>query len=254
MLRFFRFRFISLLMKDSMRKYFLYAVGEIVLITIGILIALQINNWTQERTDRKLEKVFLNRLLEDLNDDVETFTAEVEAGNQGLEAIRQAVLLMDQIDSEEDVIAFNRLYDQTFMVSLSPHYATYQELESTGRLNIIQSDSLRSAIQDHYVTYERMEDEFAHHAWYRKSVARVMDAESLIMKYAGGVDHLFPPERRLQRDWAFFKDPDHPEYRNAEIALSAGGWLIGYDLFLYAGLLERIESLQADIKKELESL
>lgn len=237
-----------------MRKYFLYALGEIVLITLGILIALQINSWSQERTDRKLEIVFLNRLLDDLQSDIETFNAEVEVGNQGLEAIKKAVLLMDQIDSEEEVIEFNKLYDITFMVTLSPHYATYHELESTGKLNIIQSDALRSAIQDHYVFYERMEDEFAHHAWYRKSVARVMDAESMVLKYAGGVDQLFPPERRRPRDWAFFQDPDHPEYRKTEIALAAGGWLLNYDLSLYELLLERIEALQEDIRNELEAL
>lgn len=235
-----------------MRKYFLYALGEIVLITLGILIALQINSWSQERSDRNLEKVFLNRLLEDLDNDVESFNAEVEVGNSGLEAIKKAVLLMEQIDSEEKVIEFNKLYDVTFMVTLSPHYATYHELESTGRLNIIQSDALRSAIQDHYVFYERMEDEFAHHAWYRKSVARVMDAESMILKYAGGVDQLFPPERRPKRDWAFFQDPDHPEYKKTEIALSAGGWLLNYDLSLYALLLERIHELQEMIEAELE--
>jgi hypothetical protein len=235
-----------------MRKYFFYALGEIVLITVGILIALQINSWSQERTDRNLEKVFLNRLLQDLDNDIETFNAEVEAGRAGLEAIKEAVILMDQIDSEEKVIEFNKLYDLTFMVTLSPHYATYHELESTGRLNIIQSDVLRSAIQDHYVFYERMEEEFAHHAWYRKSVARVMDAESMILKYAGGVDQLFPPERRLKRDWAFFQNPEYPEYRKTEIALSAGGWLINYDLSLYFQLLERIHVLKEDIQTELD--
>ena len=45
-------------------KYLRYAIGEIVLVVIGILIALQINNWNEGRKDRVLEK----KLLENLTD------------------------------------------------------------------------------------------------------------------------------------------------------------------------------------------
>lgn len=47
-------------------KYARYALGEIVLVVIGILIALSINNWNEERNDRNKEKVILENLLSDL--------------------------------------------------------------------------------------------------------------------------------------------------------------------------------------------
>ncbi|MDX1472166.1 MAG: DUF6090 family protein, partial [Flavobacteriaceae bacterium] len=43
-------------------KYFLYAIGEIILVVIGILIALQINNWNQNRLDRRQETEILAQL------------------------------------------------------------------------------------------------------------------------------------------------------------------------------------------------
>jgi hypothetical protein len=46
-------------------KYFKYAIGEIVLVVIGILIALQINNWNQNRLERQKEKVILKQLYQD---------------------------------------------------------------------------------------------------------------------------------------------------------------------------------------------
>ena len=50
-------------------KYSRYAIGEIILVVIGILIALQINNWNEERQLKKSVDVYLNRLVEDLNNE-----------------------------------------------------------------------------------------------------------------------------------------------------------------------------------------
>jgi len=53
MIKFFRNIRKSLLMENKTSKYLKYAIGEIVLVVIGILIALQVNNWNQERKDLK---------------------------------------------------------------------------------------------------------------------------------------------------------------------------------------------------------
>jgi hypothetical protein len=53
-----------------MRKYTLYAIGEIALVVIGILIALSINNWNEERKTDKLTGVYLNNLKLDLESDL----------------------------------------------------------------------------------------------------------------------------------------------------------------------------------------
>ena len=52
MLRFFRHIRQSLLQENKISKYLLYALGEILLVVIGILIAMQINNWKEERKAR----------------------------------------------------------------------------------------------------------------------------------------------------------------------------------------------------------
>ena len=50
-------------MENKTGKYFKYAIGEIVLVVIGILIALQINNWNQNRIDRNEEKDFISNCI-----------------------------------------------------------------------------------------------------------------------------------------------------------------------------------------------
>lgn len=95
MLRFFRQLRKDQFMSDKTRKYILYAMGEIALVVIGILIALQINNWNEERIlqneintylSKKVDKLIedqeqLNQLIEDR---IQLFKICHEALNQGL--------------------------------------------------------------------------------------------------------------------------------------------------------------------------
>ena len=65
MIKFFRKIRKNLLIENKTGKYFKYAIGEIVLVVIGILIALQINNWNQERLEGKKEQIVLKQLYSD---------------------------------------------------------------------------------------------------------------------------------------------------------------------------------------------
>ena len=62
MLKFFRRIRQNLLSENKFSKYMLYAIGEIILVVIGILIALQINNWNEGRKDRAKEQELLAQL------------------------------------------------------------------------------------------------------------------------------------------------------------------------------------------------
>jgi hypothetical protein len=66
MIKFFRKIRKNLLSEGKTSKYFKYAIGEIVLVIIGILIALQINNWNEIRKSNKIEKEFLTNIYKDL--------------------------------------------------------------------------------------------------------------------------------------------------------------------------------------------
>ena len=70
MIKFFRRIRQRLLTENKFGKYLLYAIGEIVLVVIGIFIALQLNNLNEDRKNRILEEDYYCKLLEDLNQDV----------------------------------------------------------------------------------------------------------------------------------------------------------------------------------------
>src|SRR5210317_1476581 len=73
MINFFRKIRQQLLSQNKVSKYLLYAIGEIVLVVIGILIALQINNWNEERRDRIIEQKVLEGLAKNLEMNIERF-------------------------------------------------------------------------------------------------------------------------------------------------------------------------------------
>ncbi len=58
MLKFFRKIRQKLIEEDNIRKYLLYAIGEIILVVIGILIALQVNNWNEKRKANQLASYY----------------------------------------------------------------------------------------------------------------------------------------------------------------------------------------------------
>jgi hypothetical protein len=65
MMRFFRNIRQRLLSKNNVKKYLLYAVGEIFLVMIGILLALQVNNLNEERKNKALERAYLSDIHQD---------------------------------------------------------------------------------------------------------------------------------------------------------------------------------------------
>ncbi len=69
MIKFFRYIRRSLIQENKMGKYFKYAIGEIVLVVIGILIALQINNWNESRKLQEGINTYLNQKLVNLHED-----------------------------------------------------------------------------------------------------------------------------------------------------------------------------------------
>jgi hypothetical protein len=235
-------------------RYILYAFGEVVLIVVGIMIALQINVWNQERANRDLERNYLHRFQVDLEEDLSNFREQVELGQAGLEAVKEAVALIHRENVEDDFYRLNALYDLADIDIFNAQYSTYEELESTGQLNLIHDDALRLAIQKHYAFYKKMEVAFDHLWMWRKNVTHSFDAETSTLKYVDWNKAIFPPETRSDKDWAILNDRDHPEFKKTETALAATSFWITWHLEDYEEIIPKTEELKKLITEAIEGL
>ena len=85
MIKFFRHIRKTLLMENKTSKYFKYAIGEIILVVIGILIALQINNWNEQKDNEERIKTTLLQIQDDLLNDIqEIVPIELDYQNRAL--------------------------------------------------------------------------------------------------------------------------------------------------------------------------
>ncbi|MBC2844056.1 DUF6090 family protein [Winogradskyella flava] len=128
MIKFFRKIRQNLLMENKTSKYFKYAIGEIILVVIGILIALQINNWNEQRKNSKQEV----RLLKQLQTDISTNKNNVE------EQYKRLIINKGGIDS----LIFrleNKHYDLMVPMYLSQALRKSDFNRATSGYNIMQN-------------------------------------------------------------------------------------------------------------------
>ena len=144
MLTFFRRIRNSLLGSGQARKYVLYAFGEIALVVIGILIALQINNWNEWRKDRVKEQNVLEQVSKTLyanSDHINSALNQISAGKQATDTILS--IIEEGRPYQESM---NELFHPTRVVwSVNLTTSGYEELKNTG-FDIVQSDSLKEVI------------------------------------------------------------------------------------------------------------
>jgi hypothetical protein len=169
MFKFFRQIRYNLLKDRKTGKYLKYAIGEIVLVVIGILIALSINNWNEDRKERISEQKIINRLITEFNGASFELTGDINARKQILkisENLTQMHLATDDYSFSEDSldIILNQLMRARFY---TPSHPTLIDLQSSGRFELLSSDSLKLYLinyiqaKDRLLTIEGDESNFA---------------------------------------------------------------------------------------------
>jgi predicted small secreted protein len=129
-------------------KYTRYAIGEILLVMIGILLALQVNNWNNVRSDRALEVKYLNGIKADLQVDLVNLKTFID--DKELKFVSAAALLeMDSPQTITDLDAMDSILWNVFgWVRYDQSTNTLDELIGSGNLSLIKNDSIKKMIQN----------------------------------------------------------------------------------------------------------
>ena len=137
----------------------IYAIGEIILVVIGILIALQINNWNENRKSAKQENLYLKRLLSENREDINTFSSNIFDLEKGIETIENLSVALNAaettnlelIKAARDYFGFGSIYP-----IFSSSTSTFDDLSSTGNLKDIRNSELRDELVKHYAKHKQV--------------------------------------------------------------------------------------------------
>ncbi|WP_133085489.1 DUF6090 family protein [Winogradskyella aurantia] len=136
-------------------RYFKYAIGEIILVVIGILIALQINSWNENRKNQIKERIILNSFLTDLNSDIGFIEIELKSKkidfNNYIECLD---ILANRKKANKET--FFKHYNSILAVGgLALNTTTFENIKASSQLGLIRNKSLNDEIVKYYtIDYE----------------------------------------------------------------------------------------------------
>ena len=135
-------------------RYFKYAVGEIILVVIGILIALQINTWNESRKEERVEKQVLRSLFQEIEKDRVMFKNIDYEYKKDLRKITFFKnLIWKENLSMEEALALKE-FDGISFRDVNPNRITYDEMISTGKIYYLSNQTLLNEIINYYEIIE----------------------------------------------------------------------------------------------------
>ena len=142
----------NLLIEDKTSKYLKYAIGEIVLVVIGILIALQINNWNQNRIENEALRGYLKNIKSNIKNDLK----QASDLNFVLDQLANNTQTFWDLKSKSNfTIADYRLTEDHFntlfnLEPFSPNMYGFETLKSTGYMGKLQDTDMETLLFSYY--------------------------------------------------------------------------------------------------------
>ena len=165
MIKFFRKIRQSNLKEGKIANYIKYALGEILLVMIGILLALQVNNWNENRKNYAKSKNYLTEIESDLKKDTINF-------NSGIEILNELIADEEWVLSTSDYTYkdVNRLWDcfSGWYMDYEINDRTFQKIQNEGSSKLDGFDSLAEKINNYYTTIKARTKSFTD--WDKKDV------------------------------------------------------------------------------------
>ena len=157
MIKFFRKIRQKLLISGKMQKYFTYAFGEIILVVIGILIALQINNWNEDRKQDRASLEICKRLYQENLSNIKALAAESKRLQKSMIANISVLQLMGKdYTTKKKIVLDSLINDILILTTFNYKSAVLTEAVSSGKLAYIKNDNLKNKIYELLPMLERV--------------------------------------------------------------------------------------------------
>ncbi len=145
MLKFFRKIRLKLLAEGKLKNYIFYAIGEILLVVLGILIALQINTWNEQRKINRAEQIILNDLKIEVAANIQSLEALTNEHRNSLESAKKLRQLFNdqQQLSELSHISVMKLIWSLKGKNYYMEKGILNSILSSGQINAIRNKKLK---------------------------------------------------------------------------------------------------------------
>lgn len=153
MIKFFRKIRQKLLSENRFSKYLIYALGEILLVVIGILIALSINNWNEDRKNNLREIRLVKNVVEDLRLDLAHFQQSLNELDDQLEVVDRIIAKALDADYELN-------YDSIGLVRYSSDFRPITQRNHAGPVSNMINEVVREELQEYFLMEEQVLDIF----------------------------------------------------------------------------------------------
>ncbi len=130
-----------------------YAIGEILIVIIGITLAFSLNNWKESNTDKKQKKQYLENLIVDIEQEIGRLEKNQESIQGKLQEIGQIKPHLGKKQDDRDAIV-RKIYGLARLVDFRPVNTTYQTLINSGDMKLINDFELRRTIEEHYALHK----------------------------------------------------------------------------------------------------
>jgi hypothetical protein len=142
-------------------RYFKYAIGEIVLVMIGILLALQVSNWNQERKDRISERKLLDNIHRDFVHNKMGFDSLKAIHYRGLDGLNKLVALFPLNNDSLKYEAYKKYNLQIKNMTYDPYSSSIESVVNSNALQLIQDENLQKYLvswKDVFIDYKEDEN------------------------------------------------------------------------------------------------
>jgi hypothetical protein len=169
----------NMIKENKASKYLLYAIGEIILVVIGILIALQLNNWNENAKQSRIEQHYLVALKEEFTYNRVKLERVMNTNQNNADYALKISNLMGPDNPEITEKEFSTLAMEmtNWHVMYHPNQAVLDEIISSGKLSIFKNDTLKFALSSSKGLLSKIKFQEDEHSASRMNVIDIMNAE-----------------------------------------------------------------------------
>jgi hypothetical protein len=180
MIKFFRKIRHNLMEQNKTGKYIKYAIGEIILVVIGILIALSINNWNESKKQEQRAIIYANKIINDIETDIKNIDSLVSVGQRNVKEIENYFNYFEN----QDPVDINTLIDSCSHViedamlkyRYTPNNHTFKDMQASGNSTLLSDEQKETLVilsntQDYFLIV------------FEKTISSIIESERQMKTY-----------------------------------------------------------------------